>query len=84
VPAKVTGVTVKRAKKAATIKWKAVPGATSYEVRVGKGKAKSTSATSMKIKKLSPKKKYTVQVVAVNAAGKSSDVTVKVKTFRKK
>ncbi|MBK6764085.1 MAG: S8 family serine peptidase [Micrococcales bacterium] len=81
-PAKVTSVTVKRAKKAATIKWKAVPGATSYQVRVGKGTAKSTSGTSMKIKKLSPKKKFTVRIVAVNAAGPSPVVTVKVKKFK--
>ena len=81
---KVTGVTVKRAKKSAAIKWKAVPGASSYEVGSARAKRSPRVAPSMKIKKLSPKKKYTVQIMAVNAAGSSPLVTVKVKKFKKK
>ncbi len=83
-PAKVTGISVKRKKKAALIRWRAVPNATSYKVRVGKKKAKAVSATKFTVKKLSPKKKYTVKIAAVNAAGSSPQATVKVKKFKKK
>lgn len=83
-PGKVKGVKAKRKAKRATVRWKALPGADSYKVRWTKGGKKyskwvTTTATKKTIRKLSPKKKYKVQIVAVNAVGQSPAVTVKIK-----
>lgn len=88
-PAKVTGVKVKRKAKSATVSWKPAAGADSYKIRWTKGGKKygkwvSTAVTKKKVKKLSPKKKYKVQIVAVNGAGSSPVVTVKVKKARRR
>ncbi|TXH40910.1 MAG: hypothetical protein E6Q90_12825 [Actinobacteria bacterium] len=77
-PTKVTGVKVKRKKTKATITWSAVSGATSYRVTVGKT-TKTTTKPSFTVKKLKPKSKATVRIAAVNSAGSSPVVTVKVK-----
>lgn len=76
-PAKVTGVKVKRSKKKAVIRWTAVPGATSYKVTVGKTTKTITKPTHTL--KLKATKKATVKITAVNSAGSSAVVTVKVK-----
>ena len=76
-PTKVTGVKVKRSKKKAVIRWTAVPGATSYKVTVGK-KSKTTTKPTHTLK-LKATKKATVKITAVNTAGSSPVVTVKVK-----
>lgn len=88
-PAKVTGLKVKRLKKKAKVSWQPVAGADAYQVRWAKGKKKfgkwvEVSSTKKTIKKLSPKKKYKVQVIAVNNAGTSPAATAKVKKFKKK
>ena len=80
-PGKVAGVKVKRKKTSAVIRWKAVPGATSYVVKSGK-KSTTTTGTSFKVKKLKAGKKYTVTINAVNAAGPGVAAKVKVKKFR--
>lgn len=77
-PSKVTGVKVKRTKKKAIIRWKAVAGATSYRVTVGK-KTKTVAKPSFTLKKLTPKSKAKVKISAANSAGSSPVVTVKVK-----
>lgn len=82
-PAKVTGLKVKRKKKKAVVRWQAVSGATGYEVRLGK-RTMTVSGTKATLKKLKPKKKYKVKVVAVNSAGGSPAATVKVKKFKPK
>lgn len=86
-PGKVIGLKVKRKAKSATVKWAAPLHAVSFQVRWTKGGKKygkwvNTSATKKTIKRLSPKKRYRVQIVAVNAAGKSPVVTVTVKKFQ--
>ena len=73
---------MKRKKQSAVIRWRAVPGATGYQVRIGKA-TKKVPAAKITVKKLQPGKKYTVKVAAVNAAGSSPTVTVKVKKYRK-
>ena len=78
---------VKRKAKSATVTWMAVAGADSYKIRWTKGGKKygkwvNVSATKKKIKKLSPRKKYKVQIVAVNAGGSSPAVTVRIKKAR--
>lgn len=78
VPTKVTGVSVKRSKSKAVIRWKPVTGATSYKVTVGK-KSSTTTSPKFTLKKLKPKSKATVKITAVNSAGSSPVVTVKVK-----
>ena len=82
-PAKVTGLKVKRNKTKAVIRWTAVPGATGYEVRLGK-KTTKVSGAKATVKKLKPSKKYKVKIVAVNAAGSSPTATVKIKKFKAK
>ena len=77
-PTKVTGVSVKRTARKAVIRWRSVPGATSYRVTVGKT-TKTTTKPSFTVKKLKPKSKATVKIIAVNGAGSSPVVTVKVK-----
>ena len=77
-PTKVTGVSVKRSKSKAVIRWKPVTGATSYKVTVGK-KSSTTTQPKFTLKKLKPKSKATVKITAVNSAGSSPVVTVKVK-----
>ena len=80
-PGKVAGVKVKRKKTSAVIRWKAVPGATSYVVKSGK-KSTTTTGTSFRVKKLKAGKKYAVTINAVNAAGPGPSAKVKVKKFR--
>jgi len=82
-PAKVAGLKVKRNKTKAVIRWTAVPGATGYEVRLGK-KTTKVSGAKATVKKLKPSKKYKVKIVAVNAAGSSPTATVKIKKFKAK
>ncbi len=53
-------------------------GATSYRVTVGKT-TKTTTKPSFTVKKLKPKSKPRVKIIAVNGAGSSPVVTVKVK-----
>jgi hypothetical protein len=77
-PGKVAGVKVKRKKIKAVIRWNPVPGATSYTVKVGK-KSVTTSKPSFTVKKLKPSSKAKVKITAVNSAGSSPVVTVKVK-----
>ncbi len=81
-PTKVTGVSVKRSTKKAVIRWRSVPGATSYRVTVGKT-TKTTTKPSFTVKKLKPKSKATVKIIAVNGAGSSPVVTVKVKRAKR-
>jgi subtilisin family serine protease len=82
-PAKVTGVTVKRSNKKAVIRWGAVPGATSYLVKVGK-KSTSSPSTRFTLKRLKPRKAYRIQIIAVNSAGSSDPVNVRIKKAKKK
>ncbi len=60
----------------ATITWPAAPHATSYEVdqRVGADSVKlgTTSGTSLTVHNLAPGTRYTVNVVATDAAGRAS------------
>ena len=81
-PTKVTGVSVKRTARKAVIRWRSVPGATSYRVTVGKT-TKTTTKPSFTVKKLKPKSKATVKIIAVNGAGSSPVVTVKVKRAKR-
>ena len=81
MPAKVTGVSVKRTRQKAVIRWKRVTGATSYKVTVGK-RSFTTTQPRFTLKKLKPKSKATVKIVAVNSAGSSPVVAVKVKRAR--
>ena len=76
-PGKVTGVKVKRSKTKAVIRWKPVTGATSYTVRVGKKKV-SLSKPKFTLR-LGAKSRATVKIAAVNGAGSSPLVAVKVK-----
>jgi hypothetical protein len=58
-----------------------VPGATSYLVKVGK-KSTTTVKPSFTLKKLKPSSRAKVKITAVNSAGSSPVVTVKVKRAR--
>ena len=80
-PSKVFGVKVKRGKKKAVIRWKAPSGATAYRVKVGK-KTATVNKPRFTVKKLKPKSRVKVRITAVNSAGSSPTVTVKIKPKR--
>jgi hypothetical protein len=60
-----------------------VPGATSYLVKVGK-KSTSSPSTRFTLKRLKPRKAYRIQIIAVNSAGSSDPVNVRIKKAKKK
>lgn len=82
-PPAVGNVTVKRKRTSAKLRWTPVPSATSYSLTRSAAKPQIVRAGAATLRKLKPKKAYKVQVVAVNAAGSSVAVSVKVPRFRK-
>ena len=77
-PAMPSGVTVaKVSSTSATLTWKAVPGATSYQVRLTYqgtlSKSGSSSSPSWTVNSLTPDHTYTAHVKACNAAGCSAE-----------
>ena len=83
-PPKVKAVRVKRKAHKAVFTWRAVPAATRYLIRStkkGPGYGRWVPLTSPRatIRGLSPVKRYRVQIVAANAAGRSTMRTVRVR-----
>lgn len=81
-PGAVTGITARVKKGKATVKWTAVPGAMSYQVRLSKPGGKSyrawKSTTARKyVSRVRKGKRYRVQVKALNASGTGPIATAK-------
>ncbi len=82
-PAKLTGLSVTISKNKATLSWKAVSGATAYNVyykkQNGSYKVLATKSTNLQISNLNKSTKYLFKVAAANSAGegKASDEITK-------